>query len=143
MKNKEDEPREYYERNILLIMIVTASGLLLDWLSIKLLADVNPWGTATAIPGIILTFQALWLIVNPYATVYEDRFEIKQSFFYSKEFFFLDAKAFENTKAGVYMVYNDDDREAIPLRGIRGSNKSAFLNKLNEKLAQSLTSRNF
>ena len=95
MKNKEEEPKEYFERSILLVATVAMSGILLDWLSVKMLMEVNPWGSATAVPGLVLTLQALTLIVNPYAIVYEDRFEIKQSLFYNREFYYLDAKGFD------------------------------------------------
>ena len=103
MKNKDEEPKEYFERSILLVATVAISGVLLDWFSIKMLLDVNPWGSATAIPGLILTLQALTLIVNPYAIVYEDRFEIKQSLLYNREFYFLDFRGFdEKSKKLVY-----------------------------------------
>lgn len=144
MKNKEEEPKEYFERNILLVITVTASGLLLDWLSIKLLLDVNPWGSATAIPGLILTLQAIWLIVNPYAVVYENRFEIKQSLMYNKEFFYLDAKAIDGKKNhSIQIIYNDGDLESMPLLGIRASHKQLFKDRLNEKIGESIKHRDF
>lgn len=144
MKNKEEEPKEYFERNILLVITVTASGLLLDWLSIKLLLDVNPWGSATAIPGLILTLQAIWLIVNPYAVVYENRFEIKQSLIYNKEFFYLDAKAIDGKKNhSIQIIYNDGDLENLPLLGIRASHKQLFKDRLNEKIGESIKHRDF
>lgn len=144
MKNKEEEPKEYFERNILLVITVTASGLLLDWLSIKLLLDVNPWGSATAIPGLILTLQAIWLIVNPYAVVYENRFEIKQSLMYNKEFFYLDAKAIDGKKNhSIQIIYNDGDLESLPLLGIRASHKQLFKDRLNEKIGESIKHRDF
>jgi hypothetical protein len=140
VKNKEEEPKEYFERNVLLVTIVAASGLLLDWFSIKMLLDVNPWGSATAVPGLILTLQGLWLIVNPYAVVYTDRFEIKQSLLYNKEFYFLDAKGL-NDKG--QLTYNDGDLEKLNLLGIRASHKQAFKNKLSEKINESLQKRDF
>lgn len=144
MKNKEEEPKEYFERSILLVIIVTASGLLLDWLSIKLLLDVNPWGSATAIPGLILTLQAIWLIVNPYAVVYENRFEIKQTLLYNKEFFYLDVKAIDGKKAySVQIIYNDGDIESLPLLGMRASHKQLFKDRLTEKISESIKHRDF
>lgn len=144
MKNKEEEPKEYFERNVLLVVTVTASGLALDWLSIKLLLDVNPWGTATAIPGLILTLQAIWLIVNPYAVVYENRFEIKQTLMYNKEFYYLDAKTIGSKNShSIQMTYNDGDLERLPLLGIRASHKQLFKDKLNEKISESVKHRDF
>lgn len=144
MKNDKDEPKEYFERNILVVIILAAISIFLDWYSLHLLADINPWGTATAVPGIILSLQTLWLIVNPYAIVYEDRFEIKQSLFYNKHFYFLDAKAVKsNGKLSLQMIYNDDETETLPLFGIRASHKTAFSQKLQEKIDFSLKNRTF
>ena len=141
MKNKEEEPKEYFERSILLVIFVTTSGLLLDWFSIKMLLDVNPWGSATAVPGIILTLQALTLIVNPYAIVYEDRFVIKQSLVYNREFYFLDFRGIDETAKK--LIYNDGDLEKLPLLGMRASHKKLFKAKLIEKINESLKHRDF
>ncbi len=120
---------------------VAISGVLLDWFSIKMLLDVNPWGSATAIPGLILTLQALTLIVNPYAIVYEDRFEIKQSLLYNREFYFLDFTGFDEKSKK--LVYNDGDTENLPLLGMRASHKKLFKAKLAEKINESLKNRHF
>lgn len=144
MKNEEDEPKEYFERSILLVIAVCGIGLFLDWLSIHLLIEVNPWGTAFAVPGMVLTLQGLWLIVNPYAIVYNDRFEIKQSLFYIREFYYLDAKGVEKKNAFTLgLIYNDDEVEKLPLAGMRESNKELFKHKLSEKIGESLKKRNF
>lgn len=142
MKNEKDEPKEYFERNILLVIIITALSLGLDYMAVHLLMNVNPWGTALAIPGLVLTLQALWLIVNPYAIVYADRFEVKQSLFYNKLFYFLDAKD-AKLNSNLKLIYNDDEQEKIPLLGIRGAHKSLFLKKLKENIEFSLKNRNF
>ena len=141
MKNKDEEPKEYFERSILLVATVAISGVLLDWFSIKMLLDVNPWGSATAIPGLILTLQALTLIVNPYAIVYEDRFEIKQSLIYNREFYFLDFTGFDEKSKK--LVYNDGDTENLPLLGMRASHKKLFKARLAEKINESLKNRDF
>lgn len=143
MKNEKDEPKEYFERNIFLIIIVAIIGLFLDWLTIHLLKNVNPWGTASAVPGVVLTFQAIWLITNPYAIVYENRFEIKQSLFYHKEIYFLDLKAVisKNNSKSISVVYNDDEIEPLKLFGIKASHIDLFRKKLQEKINLSLINR--
>lgn len=138
---KKEEPKEYYERNVLLVAIVLIVGLFLDYLSVSLLIDVNPWGAATAIPGLILTLQGLWLLVNPYAIVYNDRFEIKQSLIHSKIIYYLDLKDIDALKHQV--VYNDEDRETLRLTGIRASHKNSFFNKIKEHVEISLKNRHF
>lgn len=141
MKNKEEEPKEYFERSIVLVATVAITGILLDWLSVKMLMEVNPWGSATAVPGLVLTLQALTLIVNPYAIVYEDRFEIKQSLFYNREFYYLDAKGFDEKSNKI--IYNDGDMEKLPLLGMRASHKKLFKDKLIQKINESLKNRDF
>ena len=144
MKNKEEEPKEYFERNILVVITVSLSALSLDWLSLKLLMDVNPWGSATAIPGLILSLQALWLIVNPYAVVYENRVEIKQSLLYNKEIYFLDAKGIDKKDGNsIQLIYNDGDIESLSLLGMRATHQHVFKQKLHEKIVESLKNRDF
>lgn len=144
MKNKEEEPKEYFERSIFLVVTVAFLGLLLDWVSIKMLLDVNPWGSATAIPGLVITLQALWLILNPYAVVYENRFEIKQSLLYNKEFYYLDAKFIESSSSFSFnLVYNDGDFDKLPLLGMRESQKEKFKTRLVEKINESVKNRDF
>jgi hypothetical protein len=144
VKNDENEPKEYFERNILLVIAFLATGLFLDWLSIHLLMQVNPWGTASAVPGLVLTIQGVWLVTNPYAIVYDDRFEIKQNFVYNKEFYYLDAKRVESKKPGnLLVVYNDEETEKLPLFGMRASYKDKFRKALSENIAKSVVNRDF
>jgi len=141
VKNKDEEPKEYFERSILLVATVAVAGILLDWLSVNMLMDSNPWGSATAIPGLVLTLQALTLIVNPYAIVYEDRFEIKQSLIYNREFYYLDAKGLDEKSDK--LIYNDGDVERLHLLGMRASHRKLFKAKLLEKINESLKNRDF
>lgn len=143
MKNEKDEAKEYFERNILLVITATVIGLFLDWLTIELFTNVNPWASATVVPGVVITLQALWLVVNPYVLVYEDRFEIKHSLFYNKQFYFLDIKRVisKNNSKSILIEYNDGEIESLVLFGIRASHKEAFYKKLQEKLSLSLQKR--
>ena len=145
MKNiEEEEPKEYIERNMALVFVVLIIGLAIDWLSVSLLIDVNPWGTMLAIPGIVFTLQGLWLLVNPYAVIYDNRFEIKQSLIYDREFYYLDAKAIDIKKNTRFeMTYNDGDPQSLPLFGIKEAHKKASIStkpaKLSDKYAGKLS----
>jgi hypothetical protein len=146
VKKKEDldEPREYFERNVWLLLILVGASAALMWESVMMLRDVNPWGTLVAVPGVIFTFQAIWLITNPYAIVYEDRFEIKNSFFYGKVVFFLDLKGIKAmNKNHLTLVYNDGDTERVILFGIRGSHRQALRTLLEKRISTSLEHRLF
>lgn len=144
MKDEKEEAKEYFERNNVLVFALLAVALFLDWLSGYLLINTNPWGTLVGVPGLILTLQSLWLLVNPYAIVYEDRFEIKQSLIYNREFYFLDMKDVTNQKKNsLTMIYNDDDAEPLPTLGIKSTDKILFYQKLKEKISISTSTRIF
>lgn len=144
MKNREEEPKEYFERSILFVITVATVAVALDWLAVKMLMDVNPWGSVLGIPGLTLTLQALWLIVHPYAIVYDDRFEIKQSLIYNREFYYLDGKSIDSkSNLFVGLIYNDGDVERLPLFGMRASHKQKFKDKLAEKISESVKNRDF
>ena len=144
MKKEDEEPKEYFERNIVFVSTIAIIGLGLDYLSFYVLQQTNPWGTLIAIPGLAISLQALWLSIHPYAIVYEDRFMIKQSLFYNKQFYYLDAKTIENNNSNyLIMIYNDDDKVRLALMGIRNSHKDLFYKKLQEKISESLANRNF
>ena len=144
MKNKDEEPKEYFERNMLFVIILTIIAVGIDYLAIYKLINTNPWGTLIGVPGITLTLQALWLLVNPYAIVYEDRFEIKQSLLSHKQFYYLDAKSVNNKKSNyITIVYNDNDEENISILGIKNAHKALFLKKLEDMIALSIKNRGF
>lgn len=143
MKN-EEEPKDYFERNTLFIILVGVSGLFLNSWSVWLITQTNPWGTLIAVPGLVLTLQALWLLVNPYAIVYQDRVEIKQNLIYDKTFYYLDAKSITfKSKYYLLLMYNDGDLENIPLFGMRNAHKVLFEKTLAEKMALSVKERVF
>lgn len=144
MKNEKDEPKEYFERNIPLVLALSALGLFLDWLAIYLLKNVNPWGTLVAVPGIVITFQAFWLIMNPFVLLYEDRFEIKQSWINDKDYYYLDIKSIsKNNSKSITLTYNDGETLELNIFGIRPSHVDLFYNKLSEKITTSVQNRTF
>jgi len=141
-KPLDDEPREYFERNILLILVILAIAAVLAYCSYLLFADFNPMGAFVGIPVLVLLFQALWMTLNPYAIVYEDRFDLKQSFFWNNQFYYLDLKAVSEVKGMfIYLTYNDGDITRIPLFGMRASHKANFRNKINQLVCKSLVER--
>ena len=143
MKNDENEPKEYFERNVLLVVLLIGTGLFLDWLSVNLLLRSNPVGTLTAVPGLLFTLQGLWLLVHPYALIYNDRVEIKQYFVYNKEFYYLDAKGLDSKGNKLQLIYNDGEKVSLPLSGMRASYKEKFRKALSEKIDQSVATRTF
>ena len=76
-KKKVDEPKHYIERSIAFTIVTCIIAALLDWLSVYMLININPWGTLVGVPAIALTLQALWLMVNPYAIIFDDKLNTK------------------------------------------------------------------
>ena len=143
-KKKVDEPKHYIERSIAFTIVTCIIAALLDWLSIYMLININPWGTLVGVPAIALTLQALWLMVNPYAIIFDDKFEIKQSLLYNREFYFLDVKNIKDKKLTSFtMVYNDDDLQSLPFLGVRQSQRKVFLTHLEQHIAESMKGRDF
>lgn len=93
------------------------------------------------IPALLLSFQLLWLALQPFATVYEDRLEITQSFIHKKQVYFTDLQKIKVKKSNFIVQYNDDDQEKLSLFGIRGSHISNLHKLLDEKIQLGLKKR--
>jgi hypothetical protein len=96
----------------------------------------HPFGFIAGIPGLILAFQLLWLSLHPFAVIFEDRFEITQSFIHKKQRYFTDIKEVTVRKGGHFFItFNDDEIEKINLFGMRGSHYQKMTKLLTEKVA--------
>lgn len=141
-KRKEDKPLEYFERSYLLLTLFIVVTIVLSYESYVLIMDFNPIGLVLGVPALILFFQTLWLILNPYAIIYENKFEIKRSIINSKIWYFLDIKQVgESDARGFIIRYNDDDPERVSDFGIRPSHKKKFRDVVNHHVCKSLVER--
>lgn len=141
-KQKEDVPLQYFERSYLWMVICIAVTAALAFFVYRLIEDVSPWAFIAGIPALLMLFQTLWLILNPYAIIYEDKFEIKQSVIHNKTWYYIDIKnVSEANGAGFDITYNDDDREKISTTGIRASHRNEFRNTVNKYVCKSLVER--
>ena len=144
MKNKStEEPKVYFERNSIVILVMACLAIIADYFGCTILAQPNPWGIFLAILGLVLTMQTLWLILNPYTIVYDDKFEIKQSFFLNKEYYFLDIKSIELNHQNIIITYNDSDKVALPLLGIRPAHKKKMFEQLKKYIDLNIIGRDF
>ncbi len=91
------------------------------------------------VPSTILIFHTLWVFLNPFAVIYEDKFEMKKTMFSNKQWYFIDIKSVgEVTVKGFKITYNDDEEEIISTFGIRDSHKKAFRDAVNHYVCKSL-----
>lgn len=137
MKNEKIEtPLINIERNLLLLgaCIICCAGI--SYYAYTLFRSFSPWGFIAMIPGAILFFQSLWWIVNPFASIYENRVEIKYSMFNGKEFYFTDIKKIvENKQGKLVVVYTDDEAEPLNLFGIRASHVSRLKAEMEKQIS--------
>lgn len=144
MKNNiEEEPKCYFERNILIVVIWACIAIAFDVLGYYVLNIPSPWGVFISIPGLILSIQALWLILNPFVLFYKSRFEIKQSFIYNKEIYYLDIKLVELQNNKIIITYNDYSKEKLPILGLRKSHLLSMFETLKKEIELSNLNRDF
>jgi hypothetical protein len=138
-KQKEDIPLQYFERNGIFKLFFIGITALFCFLTYKYFVAVNPLMFICAVPALMLIFQTLWIFLNPFAIIYEDKFEMKKTVFSNKQWYFIDIKSVgETNDKGFTIVYNDDDEEVISTFGIRGSHKKAFRDAVNHYVCKSL-----
>ncbi len=145
MKSNEEETKIYFERNLFIVAAVFGLGLSFDALTMYLFFKTNPFFLVAIVPAIISNIQAIWLILNPYIIIYDDRFVIKNHILSNHEFYFLDIKSSEISKKPLQLtlIYNDDERANLSIMGIRNSHLESLKDKLTEKINESVKSRGF
>jgi len=131
-------PLAYINRNPLLLGISALLSLALVYYNYQLLKDLNPWGFLLLIVTTFMSFHSLWLLLNPFAAIYKDRFEIRQTLFHNKPRYYLDIQKIGfNRQKQLILVYNDDESERIHLFGIQKNKENELKEKL-EKLISEL-----
>jgi hypothetical protein len=121
-KEKQEIALVNIERNPVIMIISVVVTVATAFETYQLFKAMNPWGFAILTPAAVIAFQTLWLILNPFALVFKDKIEIKQSFFHSKDRYFIDIKHIARNKKGkIYITYHDDEIERINLFGIKNS----------------------
>lgn len=146
-KEKEEIPLAYIERNPLVIVtsiLLTVGMVYLTFQNVfnKEVMDVNPFAFMLSVPTLILFFQSLWFILNPFGIIYEDKIEIKWFMMNKRSWYFIDFKktlGFE--KGSLIAVYNDDEAFKISLFGIKSSHKELLRREIDKKILESMARR--
>ncbi|PBQ33595.1 hypothetical protein CNR22_18040 [Sphingobacteriaceae bacterium] len=144
MKNieKEELPLQHIERNPLFLLISALICAVIIYTGYNMLQKMNPFGFLVLVPGAILSFQTLWWLLHPFALVYEDKLEIKQSLLHHKFRYFVDLKRVSESKTGkIYITYNDDEMEALNLFGIRSSQVALLKSEMQKMVAENMKHR--
>ena len=144
MKNieKEEIPLRHIERNPIFLLIFILISTIIVFVGCTLLKNMNPFGFLVLIPGAILSFQSLWWLLHPFAIVFEDKIEIKQSLLHHKYRYFVDLKRVSESKKGkIYLTYNDDEMEALNLFGIKPSQVSLLKSEIEKSVSENMKTR--
>lgn len=139
---KDEIPLVNIERNPFWMLLWVILNGCIVFLTYFLFKNMNPWGFIIMIPALLMSFLTLWLLVNPFAIFFEDKLELKQSFFNNSTLYFIDVKSVVDVKGGrLKIIYNDDDREAFVIFGIKNSHKSLLKSSLESFVSQSIQKR--
>jgi hypothetical protein len=139
-EEKIEIPLISIERNPVLLLGSLAISLILVFIGYSLLKDVNPWGFMVMIPAAFLSFQTIWFLMNPFALIFNNRFEIKQSLFRNKIRYYSDIKKFTQSKSGkFYITFFDDDVELLNVFGIKKAHSAMLHSELNKFVALNKT----
>lgn len=144
MRNKEKEEIALVniDRNPLILLTSITFSTILDYLSYTFILDLNPWGFVIMIPATFFSFQTIWLLLTPYAMVFDDKLEIKRTLFSNKMLFFTDIKKVGNIKKGsLFISYNDDEVDKISLFGIKGSQAATLKTEIEKHVTIVLNKR--
>jgi len=139
---KEETPLVYIERSRLFLFISVLISAIIVVLGYIMLKNMNPFGFLVLIPGSILSFQSLWWLLHPFALIFEDKIEIKQSLLHHKYRYFVDLKRVSISQKGkVYITYNDDEMEALNLFGIRPSHVTFLKSEMEKSVSENIKVR--
>ncbi|MEO6305040.1 MAG: hypothetical protein ABIP51_17920 [Bacteroidia bacterium] len=144
MRNKEKEEIALVniDRNPLVLLLSIAISTLLDYLSYTFILDLNPWGFVLMIPATFLSFQTIWLLLTPYAMLFDDKLEIKRTLFSNKMLFFVDVKKVGNIKKGsLFISYTDNEVAKINLFGIKASQADTLKSELEKHVTLTVNKR--
>jgi hypothetical protein len=59
VKNEDEEPKEYFERNMLFVIALTIIALGIDYLAFYTLKKTNPWGVLINPTGLMVTRKSI------------------------------------------------------------------------------------
>ncbi len=144
MKNAEEIeiPLMNIDRDPKLLAISVLLSALIVYTGYRFLVNMNGWGFILMIPGSILSFQSIWLLMNPFALVYADKIEIKQSLMRHKYRYFVDLKKISRDNKGkVIITYNDDEVEALNLFGVKTSQVDQFVSEISKSVQANMAVR--
>ncbi len=139
MKNveREETPVLQLDRDPVLLVFFVLLTCVFIYFTYTLFVNFSPWGFLLMVPTGFVSFQTLWFILNPFALLFEDKLEVKQSLFQNKRFYFIDIKKLSESKKGkLYITYTDDEMKPLSLFGINKNHVSKLKEEISKKILQ-------
>ncbi len=134
-QEKEEVPLLLIERNPLVLLVSLVICSLFVYWGYTLLKDVNPRGFLVMVPAGIVLFHSLWLLLNPFALIFDDRIEIRQSLIHHKMRHFIDIEKLSQNKEGrLFISYRDGEVEKLNLFGIKKQHKELLKDSFNKQI---------
>lgn len=141
-EKKEEVPLLNIERSPLFLLGAVGVTAVLGVITYSLFKAINPWGFIVMIPSAVIAFQTLWWLLNPFASIYDDKVEIRQSLLHHKLRYFVDLKQINGvSKNKLVITYNDDEMEALNLFGIKPSHISLLRAEMEKFVSASIQVR--
>lgn len=140
-EKKEEIPSLLIDRSPVFIIQTIVLCATLIYFTYWLLSDINPWGFMMMVPAAIWSFQTLWWLLTPFALIFDNRIEIKQSLFHEKIRYFVDISEIKQSKNNLLIKFNDDETEAIHLFGIKASQLPLIQSTISKAVDESIKNR--
>lgn len=135
MEKKDERKFLSINRSFFVLLFSFSISFIICYLGYILLINLKPLGFIILIPGAYLSFQTLWFFLNPFALIFDNRIEIKQSLLKEKIRYFVDIKKIILTKnSRIILIYNDNEQEHLNLFGIKKSEINHFYTLINDKI---------
>jgi hypothetical protein len=146
IKDEIETPECYFERHPMIVAgsVILSTGLIGAVLYLFMYKDfyAHGWALVLTPPATISGFQTLLFILNPYALVYKDKFELKKHLFSGKIWYFNDIERVSEVSNGSFdIIYNDGDVEKMKLGGIKPSHLQKLRDELHKHVYLSLDQR--
>ena len=127
-KPRPEPPLAEIDRSPVFLIISLVVTISFAWPAYLIIKSVNPWGFFMMVPALIAGFHALWLILNPFAWIYEDRIEIRPTWFHNHLFYFKDITEVQLKKNHFFVKFNDGEVDRININGIASKQTGTLLN---------------
>lgn len=142
-KENPQQPIASIDRNPFLVFGMIILTVVSCWWSYELFRAVSGWAFLVAMPAAVLSFHTLWMMLNPFALIYENKAELRPTWFHNRDRYFNDLTKIEERKNGSFVItYTDGEQERLGLFGIKHAHRSLLKASFLDRIAATSAARN-